>query len=334
MIKKVLAVCASLALALGAVLGLSTAASAAGSDSPTPYTVDATGITLPAGDTFRDNGHVNINTSLPSAWNLHFESKCIDRTDHECAGKLHNDAQYIGKSFVPWSAFGLSGAFCVRWVQISHYNEHFGEGGQKPVCVMPPSEEEPPVTPEPPKDVVKPHIQDYIDCDGGAFVLDNLNSTVPVTYTVNGVDYVVPAHEAVHTPRADSVDRWFIITAEPGSKRWEFPAVLGEEFCPTPGEEQPPTEPETPVEPPVTPEEPTTPEEPVTPTEPTVPVDLPTPPAIDNPAAQPLDVIEPEVQERRAQQLAATGFEGGWVALALIALGVGSALVIRGKRTA
>ena len=119
-----------------AVVPLGAAANAAGSDAPTPYTVTKDGIQLPAGDTFRDNGHINIKvTGGSTKRDLHFEGKCITRTDAECAGDRHADAQYIGKSFIPWSAFGLKGSFCVTWVQISHYNEHFGEGGQSPVCV-------------------------------------------------------------------------------------------------------------------------------------------------------------------------------------------------------
>ncbi len=138
--KKLLTLATSVLLGLGlAVVGSSTAY-AGGSDSPTPYTVDQTGITLPAGDTFRDNGHVNIRTNLGNP-GLHFEGKCINRTDAECAGARHAAAQFIEKSFIPWSAFGLNGEFCVSWVQISQYNEHFVEGGQAPVgmgCEQPP----------------------------------------------------------------------------------------------------------------------------------------------------------------------------------------------------
>lgn len=108
-------------------------AALAGSDSPTPYTVDATGITLPAGVVFRDNGHVNVRWNGGAA-GLHFEAKCVTRTDAECAGARHSAAQYIGRSFIPWSAFGLTDG-CVTWVQLSDFNEHFGEGGQEPVCL-------------------------------------------------------------------------------------------------------------------------------------------------------------------------------------------------------
>lgn len=132
-------------------LALIAASLAGGSDDPTPYTLDIEGITLPAGETFPDNGHVNIRTTQGS-FGVHFESKCITRTDAECAGERHELAQFIGKDFIPWSAFGLVDEFCVEWVQISQYNEHFGEGGQPPLCNTPDTPPEPPVDPptEPP----------------------------------------------------------------------------------------------------------------------------------------------------------------------------------------
>lgn len=114
-----------------------------------PYIVTEAGITLPEGATFPDGGHVNVN-SEPNAWNMHFEAKCIDRTDYECAGKIHDDAQYIGASFIPWSAFGLTGKFCVTWVQVANYDYHFGENGEDPLCIGEPPIEEPPVIEEPP----------------------------------------------------------------------------------------------------------------------------------------------------------------------------------------
>lgn len=95
-----------------------------GSDAPTPYTVDAAGITLPAGATFVDGGHVNIRTSSGS-YGIHFEA-----LNNQPSGK------WIGASFLPWSAFGLDpSTVCVEWVQIAEFNEHFGEGGQTPVGV-------------------------------------------------------------------------------------------------------------------------------------------------------------------------------------------------------
>lgn len=126
------------------LLGTAAPAYAGGSDSPTPYTVDQTGITLPEGQTFQDNGHVNIRTTDGTTVNLHFEGKCIERTDAECAGERHAAAQFIGKSFIPWEAFGLTVDDCVAWGQLSQYNEHFGEGGQPPVCLTPPVD--PPAT--------------------------------------------------------------------------------------------------------------------------------------------------------------------------------------------
>ena len=118
-----------------AIVPLGTTAYADGSDSPTPYEVTKDGIQLPAGDTFSDNGHVNIKATGSTWKDLHFEGKCITRTDAECSGDRHAAAQYIGKSSIPWEAFGLKEPFCVTWTQLAQYKEHFGEGGQKPVCV-------------------------------------------------------------------------------------------------------------------------------------------------------------------------------------------------------
>lgn len=113
---------AVLILAAGLVLGGSAVAYAGGSDAHTPYTVDVNGITLPAGDTFPDGGHVNVKSNQGDR-GIHFES-------------LNNQpsGQWIGKSFLPWEAFGFDiSDLCVTWVQISLYNEHFGEGGQSPI---------------------------------------------------------------------------------------------------------------------------------------------------------------------------------------------------------
>lgn len=137
----------AIAFALTSMVSPANASVIGGSDSPTPYTVDSNGITLPSGYTFPDNGHVNIRSDKGN-FNLHFESKCITRTDAECAGSRHAAAQFIGKSFIPWSAFWLNGTFCVSWVQISQFNEHFGEGGQSAVCVGVPNPEPTP-TPTP-----------------------------------------------------------------------------------------------------------------------------------------------------------------------------------------
>ena len=120
-------------LALAAAL---TIAQMGGSDDPTPYTVDGSGITLPAGQVFEDNGHVNVMT-ITGSFGLHFEAKCVVRTDAECAGARHAAAQFIGTGFIPWSAFGIAGCDSVVWVQLAQFNEHFGEGGQASVKVVP-----------------------------------------------------------------------------------------------------------------------------------------------------------------------------------------------------
>jgi hypothetical protein len=97
----------------------SATAAFAGSDPQAPYTVTKEGVTLPAGTTFPAGGHVNWRTDRGS-YGIHFES-------------LNNQPSgvYIGKSFLP---FNLAVGECVEWVQVSLYNEHYGEGGQPPIC--------------------------------------------------------------------------------------------------------------------------------------------------------------------------------------------------------
>lgn len=131
----IVAALATMALALAPTAFVATSANATGggSDDPTPYTVTAEGITLPAGVTFPDGGHVNIQSTQGDR-GIHFESLNWPAD--------HPKKYYIGKSFIPWSAFGLSGDFCVSWVQISMYNQHYGEGGQPPVCSTPPKPKE------------------------------------------------------------------------------------------------------------------------------------------------------------------------------------------------
>ena len=103
----------------------------AGSDSPTPYTVTAQGITFPA--PLEAHGHVNVRLTNGSSRGLHLDPN-----------NGHPGAAWIGASFLPWSALGITGS-CVAWVQVAGYNEHFGEGGQSPVCLAP----TPAPTPEP-----------------------------------------------------------------------------------------------------------------------------------------------------------------------------------------
>lgn len=122
-------------------------ANADGSDAPIPYTVDDTGVTLPDGVVFPAHGHVNWRTTL-KAGGVHFDPN-NDQTG----------AVYIGQAFLP---IPLEPGECIFWVQVSLYNEHFGEGGQEPVCkpnLEEPSEpepEEPSPTVETPEPSVEP----------------------------------------------------------------------------------------------------------------------------------------------------------------------------------
>lgn len=112
---------AALLVGAGAFGGM-TAAYAAGSDDPTPYTVTESGLTLPAGQTFVNGGHVNVRTNQGHR-GMHFEA-----LNNQPSGK------WIGQNFLPWEAFGFdTDTLCVEWVQVGEFNEHFGEGGQEPV---------------------------------------------------------------------------------------------------------------------------------------------------------------------------------------------------------
>src|SRR5690606_19334670 len=124
------------------------------------------GVQLTSG-TFEDNGHVNIRTTTGQTYNAHFEGKCINRTDAECAGQRHLVAQSIGTSLLPWEALGIpEGTRCVLWGQWSGTNWHLGEPTQVvvgPDCAGPSDPEDPkttptdpPVTPEPTEEPTTP----------------------------------------------------------------------------------------------------------------------------------------------------------------------------------
>ncbi len=120
-------------LALAALLHLGS-----GSDHPTPYTVDHLGITLPAGRTFDayDVQDANIRTTTGNTINIHFEE-----------GRSHALA---GSTTITWTQLGFQPGDCIAWIQLHSFNEHYGEGGQEPLCIHTP---EPELQPwEPPYD--------------------------------------------------------------------------------------------------------------------------------------------------------------------------------------
>lgn len=120
------------------VLGMLVAsrAVAAGSDGATPYTVSAAGITFPT--PLAAHGHVNVRLADGRTAGLHLDPN-----------NGHPGARWIGATFLPWSALGVVDG-CVAWVQWSDANEHYGEGGQGPVCLGDPTPTPTPTsTPEP-----------------------------------------------------------------------------------------------------------------------------------------------------------------------------------------
>ncbi|MDM7854604.1 hypothetical protein [Cellulomonas alba] len=127
---------ASLALLL--VPAAASAAHAHGSDDPTPYRVTSSGIELPAGATLGDDADVNVRwtrANVTHAASLH--------TGH--AGDSGH--RWASAHTVTWAELGVPTGACVTWVQVSGYDEHFGEGGQKPVSVTQPPNDCPRGTP-------------------------------------------------------------------------------------------------------------------------------------------------------------------------------------------
>ena len=122
----------ALTAALVAAFVVSGPAHAGGSDSPTPYTVTAQGITFPRPLAAHD--HVNVRLTDGTSRGLHLDPN-----------NGHPGGAWIAASFLPWSALGITGG-CISWVQVAGYNEHFGEGGQSPVCLTTPT---PTPAPEP-----------------------------------------------------------------------------------------------------------------------------------------------------------------------------------------
>ncbi|BGP54626.1 hypothetical protein JCM8202v2_002213 [Rhodotorula sphaerocarpa] len=114
-----------------------------GSDGCTPYTVTAAGVALPAGQTYQAGGHVNYiaipkSEYVPGETYLHPGSNWTPQSFG--VNFDPNNGQpggvYIGKSFFD---FGLAAqafpqGYCIIWVQLAQYNQHYGEGGQAPVC--------------------------------------------------------------------------------------------------------------------------------------------------------------------------------------------------------
>lgn len=134
------------ALSAALVLTAGSVAVAGGSDAPPPYQVTATGLVLPDGATFARHGHVNVRWTSASgegSRNMHLGGPDSPWHDVE------------GTSAVTWARLGLPADACIVWVQVHGYNEHFGEGGQAPVCRTTPAPEpvppvdDVPITPAP-----------------------------------------------------------------------------------------------------------------------------------------------------------------------------------------
>lgn len=169
--KTILAVFAAIAVVFGGVVAVPAAANAENSDSPTTYSVTPTGVYLADGDVFQAHGHINWKTNRTSG-GMHFDPN-----------NGHPGGEFIGKSYFP---IALSPGECITWVQISHHNAHFGEGGQKPVCNDTP----------PPFDGVEKYTPTYnVTCEGVTFSHPAIKTGLGVA-NVYGIRYGATQAEA------------------------------------------------------------------------------------------------------------------------------------------
>jgi hypothetical protein len=269
------------------------------------------------------------------------------------------NTSYTFTQTVPGTTISGQATAFLKWGDNAK-SDPIGKWSESAPCTTPTPEPTPTPTaptPEPtttptPKPVVEPHIQDYITCDGAAFVFDNTGSTVDVTYKIDDKTYVVPAGKAIHTdadgflfPADHGV---YTITATPGDKTWTF--APAEHCATTPPVPTPTPTPSTPVTPVPTPE-PTTPVTPQPSHEPTPPVTHtpePTPPVTHTPepttaptptASETPKAVTPVVTNHTNTPkgtLAFTGAEGlGYgLSVAILMLLGGAVLMVRRRRKA
>lgn len=111
------------------LVGSWTSATAGGSDGEPPYAVTPTALVLPAGDALDAHDHVNVAYDLgrrTGSANLHVEPGT-------------GTGRFVGRGSVTWQEVGVPAGACITWVQVSGYDEHYGEGHQRPVCTTGPT---------------------------------------------------------------------------------------------------------------------------------------------------------------------------------------------------
>lgn len=193
--KKLFMLAAAAVLAFGVSVVAPQAVSAGGSDGSVPYTVTATGVTLSGGAKFEAHGHVNWKTTAGN-FGVHFDPN-----------NGHPGGKWIGKATFKFTP-PLAPGECLTWVQVHGFNEHFGEGGQEPICVPteePPVEEPPveePPTEEPDATVtvlpVPVVTQGFYTCNGDTRVFTPGAATFPAA--PSGTVWDAPAGDGVVLP--------------------------------------------------------------------------------------------------------------------------------------
>ena len=159
MFRKLVATAATLLVAASlSLVGVAGSAAALGnpgtSDGPIPYSFTSTSLTLPPGATFQSGSDGNVDYiplsqySAGETWVNKGSDWTVSGINFHVEQNAGFGASMIGKSTLPFSSSASGGAFrgtlpaggyCIVWVQVHGYNEHFGEGGQTPLCTTPPT---------------------------------------------------------------------------------------------------------------------------------------------------------------------------------------------------
>ena len=162
MFKKFVASAATLLVAVSlSLIGVAGSAAALGapgtSDGPIPYSLTPTALTLSSGHTFNSSSPTNDGNvkyiplsqySAGQSYTNQGPNWTVLNINFHIEQNAGFGAAMIGKTVLPFDTAASGGAFrgtlpstgyCIVWVQVDGYNEHFGEGGQAPLCTTPPT---------------------------------------------------------------------------------------------------------------------------------------------------------------------------------------------------
>lgn len=295
MLRRAVAAAAVPALSGLLLLASAAGATAGGSDSPVPYQVTPDALTLPAGHVFQAHDHVNVrytNHGRTGSANIHVEPG-------------RSSVALIGQNSVRWQTVGVPEGSCITWVQVSGFNEHFGEGGQKPVCntTCKPGPYPPAPSPSPtPKPNPYPPSPSPTPTTKPNPYPPKPTPTPEPTQEPSPEPTLEPTPEPTPTPPGP------VETPEPSPEPSQSPAPEPEPSSPAPEPSEP--APTTPAPEPSAPGEPADEETPAPSPEPTEPGEEVAGPTPSPTPSIPSEVLVDEPEEDGEPPLAATGSDG------------------------